>query len=157
VSEQSYELRAGALTLIDEHVERTRWTQAYYDVRLPRLYQSIDHDGRGWSVFAAERGAERLVAISVLDGRWMGANLDMLDLTFIHVSRELRGSGVGGELFDHSAALARERGAKRMYVSASNSRKSVDFYTRRGFVLAAPPDPALHEIGPTDIHLELSL
>jgi GNAT superfamily N-acetyltransferase len=153
VSEQRYEVRDGALVLFDEHVERSRWTQEYYDARLPRLYASVDHDGCGWSVF----WNDRLAAISVLDGRWIGAGLDMLDLTFIHVTRELRGSGVGGELVDRTAALARARGAKRMYVSASNSRKTVDFYLRRGMQLAAPPDPALHAIGPTDIHLELAL
>jgi GNAT superfamily N-acetyltransferase len=81
----------------------------------------------------------------------------MLDLTFIHVTRELRGSGLGGELFDRSVALARERGAERMYISASDSRATVDFYLRRGMRLASPPDPRLHEIGPRDIHLELVL
>ena len=100
---------------------------------------------------------DRLVAITVLDGRWMSPDLDTLDLTFIHVTRELRGSGVGRELFDRSVALARDRGAKRMYVSASNSRATVDFYLRRGMRLADPPDPRLHAIGPTDIHLVLEL
>jgi GNAT superfamily N-acetyltransferase len=93
----------------------------------------------------------------VLDGRWIGAHRAMLDLTFIHVTRELRGSGLGGELFDRSVALARERGAERMYISASDSRATVDFYLRRGMRLASPPDPRLHEIGPRDIHLELVL
>jgi GNAT superfamily N-acetyltransferase len=158
VSEQRYEVRDGGLVVVDEHVERTRWTQAYYDVRLPRLYASVDADGVGWSVLApSASGCDRLVAISVIDGRRMGAGLDMLDLTFIHVTRELRGSGVGGELFDRSVELVRERGAKRMYVSASDSRGTVDFYLRRGMTLAAPPDPRLHEIGPNDIHLELAL
>lgn len=87
----------------------------------------------------------------------MGADRAMLDLTFIHVTRELRGTGVGGELFDRSVALARERSAKRMYISASDSRATVDFYLRRGMYLASPPDPRLHEIGPHDIHLELGL
>lgn len=153
MTEQHYVLRDGTLEVVDEHIERTRWTQEYYDVRLPRLYASVDADGFGWSVFQDDR----LVAISVVDGRWMGAGLDMLDLTFIHVTRELRGSGIGGQLYQRTVDLVRERGARRMYVSASNSRKSVDFYLRRGMQLAAPPDPALHEIGPTDIHLELAL
>lgn len=122
-------------------------------MRLPRLYASFDHEGCGWSVFADDR----LAAISVIDGRWIGADLEMLDLTFIHVTRELRGTGVGGKLFDRSVELARARGAKRMYISASDSRATVDFYLRRGMRLAAPPDPRLHEIGPTDIHLELDL
>ena len=151
--EQRYELRGGALVLLDERIEVPRWGQAYYVARLPRLYTSFDHDGGGWSVF----DDDRLVAIAVLDGRWMGADLDTLDLTFIHVSRELRGSGVGGELFDRTATLARERGAKRLYVSSSDSRATVDFYTRRGLRLADPPDAALSALEPTDVQLVLDL
>ena len=139
--------------LIDDHIDVPRWTQAYYDYRLPRLHTSFDADGCGWSIFEADR----LVAIAVLDGRWLGPDLDTLDLTFIHVTRELRGAGVGGELFDRTVALARERGAKRMYVSASDSRATVDFYTRRGLRLANPPDPALLALEPSDIHLVLEL
>jgi len=143
--------------LIDEHIEVPRWSQAYFDYRLPRLHASFDGDGCGWSVCADLDGADRLVAIAVLDGRWLGPDLDTLDLTFIHVTRELRGAGVGGELFDRTVALARERGAKRMYVSASDSRATVDFYTRRGLRLADPPDPGLLTLEPTDIHLALEL
>ena len=153
VIEQRYELEDGAFVLIEDHIEVPRWSQAYYDARLPRLLASLDHDGAGWSVFEAER----LVAIAVLDGRWMRAHRDTLDLTFIHVTRELRGTGIGGQLFDRSVALARERGAKRMYVSASDSRATVDFYRRRGLGVADPPDPALLALEPTDIHLELEL
>ena len=167
--EQRYEVRDGHLVLLDHHEEIPRWSQAYYDARLPRLYASFDHDGCGWSVLERDPSSEddpdldgggdadRLVAISVLDGRWMGAGLDMLDLTFIHVTRELRGSGIGGPLFDRTATLARERGAARMYVSASSSRSTVDFYLRRGMRLAQPPDPALAALEPADIHLELEL
>jgi hypothetical protein len=44
-----------------------------------------------------------------------------------------------------------------MYVSASSSRSTVDFYLRRGMRLAQPPDPALAALEPADIHLELEL
>ena len=122
-------------------------------MRTPRLHASFDAEGCGWSAF----DADRLVAITVIDGRWLGVNRDTLDLTFIHVTRDLRGSGVGSDLFDRSIALARDRGAKRLYISSSDSRATVDFYTRRGLRLADPPDRALFDLEPTDIHLELVL
>jgi GNAT superfamily N-acetyltransferase len=190
--EQRYEVRHGQLVLLDHHEEIPRWTQPYYDARLPRLYASLDHNGAGWSVFqriptpegsaaseatthpapettsrpaseasghpardSADTGP--LVAIAVLDGRWLGPRRDTLDLTFIHVTRPLRGSGIGRPLFDRTVALARQRGARRLYVSASSSRHTVDFYRRRGMRLASPPDPTLLTLEPTDIHLELLL
>jgi GNAT superfamily N-acetyltransferase len=151
--DQHYEVRDGELLLVDGATDHPGWDQRYYDVRLPRLYVSFDNEGSGWSV---EQDG-RLVAISVLDGRWIGAGHDMLDLTFFHVSRHLRGHGVGRQLWDRSLDLARSRAAKHLYVSASDSKRTVDFYLTRGMHLALAPDPALFKVGPTDIHLTLDL
>ena len=152
-ADQLYVVRDHQLVLLDEGFTHPGWDQAYYDVRLPRLYTSYDHEGSGWSILTDDR----LVGISVLDGRWIGPARDTLDLTFFHVSRELRGQGVGRKLWDLSLNLARSRGAKHLYVSSSDSRNTVDFYLARGLTLAAPPDPALFEVAPTDIHLVMPL
>ena len=152
-ADQIYVVRNHQLVLLDEGFTHPGWDQDYYDVRLPRLYTSFDNDGAGWSVLQDDR----LVAISVLDGRWIGADRDTLDLTFFHVSRHLRGEGVGRRLWDLSLDLARSRGATNLYVSASDSRRTVDFYLARGMHIAPAPDPALFEVSPTDIPLEMPL
>lgn len=152
-ADQTYVVRDHQLVLLDEGFTHPGWDQAYYDVRLPRLYISFDNEGSGWSVI--EDG--RLVAIAVLDGRWIGPDHDTLDLTFFHVSRHLRGHGVGRQLWDRSLDLARSRAANHLYVSASDSKRTVDFYLTRGMHLAPAPDPALFKVGPTDIHLEMPL
>lgn len=152
-ADQTYVVRDRKLVLLDEGFTHPGWDQAYYDVRLPRLYHSYDHEGSGWSILIDDR----LVGISVIDGRWSGPARDTLDLTFFHVSRELRGQGAGRKLWDLSVDFVRSRGAKHLYVSSSNSRNSVDFYLGRGMYLAVAPDPALFEVGPTDIHLEMDL
>ena len=152
-ADQTYVVRDHQLVLLDEGFTHPGWDQAYYDVRLPRLYTSYDHEGSGWSILTDDR----LVGISVLDGRWIGPARDTLDLTFFHVSRELRGQGAGRKLWHLSLDLARSRGAKNLYVSASDSRNTVDFYLARGMHLAPAPDPALFAVGPTDIHLEMEL
>jgi hypothetical protein len=51
-------------------------------------------------------------------------------------------------------ATARERGAKRLYISATPSENTINFYLRRGCVVAAEVDPHLFELEPEDIHLE---
>jgi GNAT superfamily N-acetyltransferase len=151
--DQRYVVHDHQLVLLNEGFTHPGWDQAYYDVRLPRLYTSYDSDGSGWAILIDDR----LVGISVLDGRRIGRAGDTLDLTFFHVSRELRGQGAGRKLWDLSLNLTRSQGAKNLYVSSSESRNTVDFYLARGMNLTTAPDPALFEMSPTDIHLEMPL
>jgi hypothetical protein len=48
---------------------------------------------------------------------------------------------------------AREAGAKALYVSSAPTENTVDFYLKRGCVLAPEPDAALMANEPDDIHL----
>ena len=48
-------------------------------------------------------------------------------------------------------------GAQGLYVSATPSRHTVDFYTGLGCELLAVPDPELLRLEPEDIHLCLRL
>jgi len=61
---------------------------------------------------------------------------------------------LGTQLFERAKAAARERGARRLYISASPSENTVNFYLRLGCEVAAAPDPELFELEPEDIHLE---
>jgi N-acetylglutamate synthase-like GNAT family acetyltransferase len=61
---------------------------------------------------------------------------------------------LGTHLFELAKATARERGAKRLYISATPSENTVNFYLRLGCAVAGEPDPELLELEPEDIHLE---
>lgn len=63
-----------------------------------------------------------------------------------------RGNGIGKRLFERALGEAANRGAKRMYVSASATERTVRFYLARGCELLAEPDPALFALEPEDIH-----
>jgi len=51
----------------------------------------------------------------------------------------------------------RKRGAKQLYISATPSEHTVDFYLRLGCRLDLEPDSELFELEPEDIHLECEL
>lgn len=55
-----------------------------------------------------------------------------LDLSSIHVSQELRGSGTGRALFSAAADWARARGAKKLYISAHSAVETQAFYRGLG-------------------------
>jgi GNAT superfamily N-acetyltransferase len=79
--------------------------------------------------------------------------LTMAQLALLHVSREYRGQGVGKMLVQEMFRLAREDGARQLYVSSIPSKNSVDFYRSQGFELTPEPHLDLFALEPEDIHM----
>ncbi len=92
-------------------------------------------------------------AVAVLGNRPLGPDADLLQLVLLHVSQPHRRSGLAGRLLDAISKHARERGARGLYISATQSESAVGFYLGRGATLAAEPDPNLLAKEPEDIHL----
>ncbi|MCB2223388.1 MAG: GNAT family N-acetyltransferase [Actinobacteria bacterium] len=74
-------------------------------------------------------------------------------LAFLHVGRPHRRKGAASVLWEEAERIAREAGARTMYVSATPSGSAVGFYLSRGCVPAPDPHPVLHAMEPEDIHL----
>jgi GNAT superfamily N-acetyltransferase len=74
-------------------------------------------------------------------------------LAYLHVTRPSRHQGVGRALWDEAVAIAGTAGARSMYVSATPSGPTVDFYLGCGCRPVDEPHPALYELEPEDIHL----
>lgn len=74
-------------------------------------------------------------------------------LATLHVSRPHRRRGAASALWDAGVALAREAGARALYVSATPTGSAVGFYLGRGCRLADPVHPQLFADEPEDIHL----
>lgn len=145
-----YTLVDGALELRPEHFEAHGWPPGEAELYTPILLDCFDQGG--WFCGAFE--GDTLVGVVVLEGRFIGRAHDMLQMKFLHVSRGMRGQGLGVRLFELARSVARERGAQRLYVSATPSRHTIDFYLHRGCRVTAEPDPDLYALEPEDIHLE---
>lgn len=74
-------------------------------------------------------------------------------LATLHVSRPHRRRGAAAALWAAGVALAREAGARSLYVSATPTGSAVGFYLSRGCRLADPVHPALFAEEPEDVHL----
>jgi hypothetical protein len=68
-----------------------------------------------------------------------------------------RNQGLGKRLFKDAVAEASKKGANRLYISATPSEHTVNFYFRLGCMVTRHPDPALYVLEPEDIHLEYAL
>lgn len=150
VIDNVYYLENGDLVLKPEHYDMQGWPSGEAEVYMPILLSSFDRGGWFYGIFEESL----LIAVTVLDGEFIGPEHRHLQLEFLHVSSGYRGRGLGKRLFSLSKAKARERGAERLYISATPSQHTVDFYLRLGCRLISTPDPKLFEREPSDIHLE---
>lgn len=153
VIDRIYYIRDGKLTLEPEHYDLSGWPPGEDERYTPILEDCFDRGG--W--FFGYWHGERLCAVVVLENRWIGEPKDMLQLKFLHVDRSERGSGLGRTLFEDARRRALQMGARRLYVSATPSENTVNFYLHRGCRLAARPDAALFALEPEDIHLECQI
>jgi predicted N-acetyltransferase YhbS len=85
---------------------------------------------------------------------WTIADRSGLQLSFLHVGRDHRGLGLGVELYEAAQTVAADFGAAGLYISATPSEHTIDFYRRRGCRVTPLPDPELLALEPNDIHLE---
>jgi len=148
-----YYLRDGKLVLEPEHYDMHGWPQGEPEHITPLLLDCFDHGGYFWGAFARDL----LVGTSVLENRFIGVEKDTLQLKFLHISNPFRKQGLGKKLFLLAAEKARELGAKKMYISATSSENTVNFYLGSGCVLATEIDRELYALEPDDIHLEYVL
>ncbi len=149
VVENVYFLQDGRLMLRPDYFDIQGWPPGESELYTPILLDCFERDGWFQGVF--DDG--RLVATAILESKFIGRRKDQLQLKFLHVSRDYRGHGLGQRLFDLAGAEARRRGANQMYVSATSSQHTIDFYLRMGCTVASQPDPDLFALEPEDIHL----
>ena len=153
VIDRLYSLENGTLVLRPHHIDVPGWPPEETEKYTPILLDCFDRGG--WFYGAFDEGA--LIGAAVLESKFIGKRKDQLQLKFLHVSRAYRNNGLGAKLFESARSTARARGAKRLYISATPSENTVNFYVKLGCTLAVAPDPELVELEPEDIHLECNV
>lgn len=149
---RAYIWRDGRLEIEDVDWQVPPW---FTDGR-PR--HSVQGNIADWRPFLEEHGGvmfgalngRRLVGLAIYRPR---LEPDMGQLAVLHVSREYRRRGLGAALTEQVIQLAIADGARRLYVSATPSAPTVDFYRDLGFVPVDRPHPGLYALEPDDIHM----
>ena len=86
-----------------------------------------------------------------------GGENQYLDLSSIHVSEDMRRNGIGKTLFLAAKAWVKEKGAKKLYISAHSAVESQAFYRAMGCVEAKEYNKKHVEKEPYDCQLECSV
>ena len=150
VIEYIYRLQDGNLVLEAHHVDVPGWAPGRQGSELPQFEECFDRGGR----FHAAFDGATLAGVAIADSKPVATRSDLVELKFLHVGRPYRGLGVGADLFARALESAREFGASGLYVSATPTQRTIEFYLGRGCTVLATPDPELFELEPEDIHLE---
>jgi len=153
VIEKIYYEERGRLVARPGRYDLKGWPPGDVESAGPRLLDCFD---RGGFFYGAFEGGHLKGAVA-LERRFIGRAGDQLQLTFLHVSRDRRKTGLGRRLFEVAVARARELGARRLHVSATPSENTVEFYLHLGFRVTDEVDAALFELEPDDIHMEFEI
>ena len=153
VIDNIYYFRDGKLVLEPEHYNAQGWPPGEQEHYHPHLEDCFARGGHFWGAF----NEEKLVGVAVLEATFIGSKSNTLQLKFLHASKAYRKQGLGRRLFSLAAEQAKIMGAAKMYISATPSENTVNFYFHLGCQLAEEVDPELFAFEPEDIHLEYKL
>jgi len=151
IVEQINYYRNGRLVLEDEYYNITKWNLEELEHIIRDLYDLYDRGGNFYGAFKNHK----LIGIIALETKFIGSNNDQLQVVFLHVAHDYRDKGLGSNLMNLVTKRAKNMGAKKLYISATPSKHTVDFYMGLGCKLASEINPELFKLEPEDIHLEL--
>ncbi len=129
------------------------WSKEDYELLVSCLKNTLRTGGFVYGAFQDEK----LKGFVSVEPEIFGGTQQYLDLSSIHVSEDMRKTGIGRNLFLAAKKWAREKGAKKLYISAHSAVESQAFYTAMGCREAAVYHQGHVEKEPYDCQLECSL
>lgn len=148
-----YALQGAELVTNERTIEVPQWSGAWLQETL-RFVQEQSDDG---AILYGAFDEQELVGVAQVGTRLRGSERDTIQLCFLAVSRPYRRLGVATHLMALCKTVARERGARYLYISATPLSSAVSFYQSQGARLAHQVDAELLAREPDDIHLEITL
>ncbi len=129
------------------------WSEDDYAFGIKCLKNTVSTGGVVYGAFSDNV----LKGFASVEPQLFGSVQKYLDLTSIHVSADMRGNGIGRELFTRACDWAREHGAEKLYISAHSAVESQAFYKAMGCVEAEVYNEEHVRAEPFDCQLERKL
>ncbi|MGM0641138.1 MAG: GNAT family N-acetyltransferase [Thermotogota bacterium] len=143
----------GKLVLRNEDYGATNewWQQEEVPHIIPRIKKIFDNNGLVYGAF--NKG--KLVGISAVENRFLKDHNELMNLDVLYVTSKIRGKRIGSRLLKKAKDFAKSKGAKGLYISATPSKHTVNFYFKNGAKLVDDTNDRLFKREPEDIHLVL--
>ncbi|WP_061519611.1 GNAT family N-acetyltransferase [Acinetobacter venetianus] len=151
---QMYRQQKQQLELIDCFYDVKNW-DAYHLENDPPLLKMLHQHGALCA--GAFDSSHRLIAIQVVSNQYIADYPEAKLLQYFYVDANHQNLGIGAQLMQSSIISAKQLGAKQLYISATPSKRTIDFYLKQGATLLEKPDQHLFELEPEDIHMLYTL
>ena len=129
------------------------WTEKDYQILISSLKKTIFSNGFVYAAFCDGK----LKGFVSAEREIFGGAQKYCDLSSIYVSEDMRNKGIGRTLFLAAKEWAKQKGAKKLYISAHSAVESQAFYKSMGCVEAEAYNQKHVEEEPYDCQLECSL
>lgn len=133
------------------------WSGQDYEHLIKCLKNTIQTGGLVYAAFCGQPSRSTLKGFVSVESALFGGSQEYLDLSSIHVSEDMRGMGIGKNLFQTAKDWARKKGAKKFYISAHSAVETQAFYRAMGCVEAQEYNQRHVESEPYDCQLECVL
>lgn len=134
------------------------WSEEDYAFLVECLKGTITKGGAVFGAFLEqEQGEEVLKGFASVEGVPMGSRGQYRDLTYLHVSEDMRGRGMGRKLFFTACQRALELGGEKLYIASHPAMETQLFYRMLGCTEAKEIVKKHLEEEPNGIQLEKKL
>ncbi|MFC4306469.1 GNAT family N-acetyltransferase [Cohnella boryungensis] len=144
-----YEMNNGELIERGMNHQCPNWNEELLREIQERFLFEIDHGGTALGAF----DGDRLVGFGVLAHKFRGRDKDQLQIDLMYVTSDYRRRGIGTQIMKTLSNEAFKRGARFLYISSTETRSAVSFYTHNGSRIAEEIDKELFDKEPKDIHM----
>ena len=139
--------------VIKENPFTEQWRDEDYEVLVQCLKNTVNTGGVVFGCFLEGK----LKGFASVESTPFGKENQYLDLSSLHVSKDLRGQKAGSRLFHLAAQWAGQQGAGKLYISSHSSVETQAFYKSMGCVEAGEYHREHVEKEPCDCQLEYGL
>lgn len=129
------------------------WSPEDYAFGISCIQNTVKTGGLLWGAFYDGK----LKGFVSVEAEIFGGEHKYMDLTSIHVSEDLRGGGIGRQLFHKAKEWAKSKGADKLYISSHSAVESQAFYKSMGCSEAQMYNKEHTEKEPFDVQLECVL
>lgn len=133
------------------------FTEHWDSKEINYLAECLQNTLRSGGVVLGAFKEKNIAGFASLENNFFGTKFRYLQLSSLHVTYEMRGSGIGKELFHEICAEAKKRNAEKLYISAHSSKETQAFYKAIGCNEAKEYNQQLMEKEPCDCQLEFNL
>lgn len=150
---ESYVYRDGQLVSVPDDQTVSGFEPAELTTLIERQRDLVATGGIVVGVF----DQDEMIGVASIEKKRRGTLLQYCKMDILYTSRLYRGKHIGIQLLDIIKKIALDFGAQKLYISATPTKYTVDFYLSQGAGLTTEVDEELFALEPDDIHLELVL